>query len=39
MMGMTVFKIKCHLSAILKTAVYKAVFGKNFSVEGYNLPQ
>ena len=38
-MGITVLKIKWHLSAILKTAVYKAVFGKNFSVGGgYNIP-
>lgn len=31
-MGMTLFKIKWHLGAVLKTAVYKIAFGKNFSV-------
>ena len=31
-MGMTLFKIKWHLGAVLKTAVYKLAFGKNFSV-------
>lgn len=33
-MGMTVFKIKWHLGAILKTIIYKMAFGKSFSLGG-----
>ena len=33
-MGMIVYKVKWHLGAVIKTALFKLTFGRNFSVGG-----